>query len=516
MTNAATPSASQPRVGVTAIASVEWVTRSESGTRNPGTSTAADLAKLEAHDGAYRTFPEKTEPDTFGSNGNIVTASTNYDKVEVRVSLAAAIPTGMTGSIRFKIFDPKNAQAEISPSVFLPDPDDNYGTMTFSNGGNTHYVYNSDGTYFSKGFAIDLAHAGDNYIVAAHPNGGVLNNYRFYTKEDAIATGYNPNNLPLNKVATSLMNPNLNVTTTSLGNPPVGYAFLTTDTYQKYHQTSVLTVWRTLWVELDQMEAPDSLIPEYAGMSQPPKPDISLVKDAMEAACVDVREATPAIIESWGINSRETVTFVDVLEGYAISEDCRDITLAQVTNEFWLVHGIGACKNNQNDFGLLWSSFFVFTESIREATSMYPSVYSGGFTGQIARTTYHEIMHLFGFFDVYDVDALFHEIIMNILNEEYPGVYSDFPEWYQEELYLTQYLWLYGILNEKGGDVNRFIVDARITCFLPENFNVHSYLGYDDPRQGVMNYSTLHYGGWWEIQLKPHQIQQIQSWSKPD
>ena len=123
-------------------------------------------------------------------------------------------------------------------------------------GGNTHYVYNSDGTYFSKGFAIDLAHAGDNYIVAAHPNGGVLNNYRFYTKEDAIATGYNSNNLPLNKVATSLMNPNLNVTTTSLGNPPVGYAFLTTDPYQKYHQTSVLTVWRTLWVELDQMYIP--------------------------------------------------------------------------------------------------------------------------------------------------------------------------------------------------------------------------------------------------------------------
>ena len=94
-------------------------------------------------------------------------------------------------------------------------------------------------------------HAGDNYIVVAHPNPAGVAAYRFYTEADAIASGSNPNNLPLNKINTLLIFPNHNKTTTSPGNPPIGYAFLTIDPYQKYYHTSILTVWRTLWVECD-------------------------------------------------------------------------------------------------------------------------------------------------------------------------------------------------------------------------------------------------------------------------
>jgi hypothetical protein len=482
------PTEDRPKLGVTAIASVEWLTRQNSETRNPGTSTAADLAKLETDSDGYRTFPEQTSP-----------TSPNYDKVEVRVTLVEAIPSGMTGSVYFKIFDPKNVQAITNPTVFLPNPDDNYGAMECSDGNYCMTFTSADsqynGFYKAKGFQITSAHAGDNYIVATHPNAAGVAAYRFYTKEDAIATGCNSNNLPLNQVAKWLMCPDSNVTTTSPGNAPIGYSWLDDDL-----QTSVLTVWRTLWVELDQMGAPDPLIPEYAGMSQPPKPDISLVSTAMLAACVDVREATPAIIESWGINSRETVTFVDVIgsnsnTGYLdVSEDCRDIALAQVSESFWLVHGIGAYKTDgENNTGfasgdLDGGSFFVFRETITIAASLDIPFLAGGIEGQWARTTYHEIMHYFGFNDVYAADIL--EQLSLATGESLEG--------------------LIGLLELHDGRIYEFFLNHY-----HDYMDLLEYPTGGDPNQGIMDYDTVDFGMWEDIKLKPLQIVQIQQIAKP-
>ena len=273
--------------------------------------------------------------------------------MEARVSLCAAIPAGMTGRVSFKIFDPKNAHAELHPDVFPPVAGDNYGEMVFSSNGNSGgsvsmYIQAGE-SYVTIGFEIKSVtdpnnpannispHAGDNYIVAAHPNPTALNSYRFYTEADAIASGSNPNKLPLNKINTWLIFPNHNKTTTSPGNPPVGYAFLTQDSQPKYYHTSTLTVWRTLWVERDQISLPPNNII---------KADFPLIGDflttAFAGACIEIKPYPSTL---------NTTTCVPGLEEMPVDADWNGATSAiaaacrnspQPTNTFWTIHMIGA------------------------------------------------------------------------------------------------------------------------------------------------------------------------------
>ena len=200
-------------VVVNKIASVEWVTRNESGTRNPGTPTEAHLAKLEAHGGGFRTFPEKTMP-----------TSPVYDKVEVRITLAEGIPDQMWGNVYVGWFDPDNPIGSLkTPTDNKPNAiRDNWGGMAISDG-NPCVKFTSADTYYNglthkgKGFEINSAHAGDNYIVVAHPNPGVVNKYRL--ESDGITIS-RPDG-----AGTTTLNADL--------------------------QSGTLTVWRTLNVETD-------------------------------------------------------------------------------------------------------------------------------------------------------------------------------------------------------------------------------------------------------------------------
>jgi len=251
-------------VMVNEISQVEWLTRYQSETRNPGTPTEAHLAKLETYDNGYRTFPEKTEPDKYNSSGVLITKSTIYDKVEVRITLAETIPSGMWGSVYVGWFDPDNPKGSnkipASGSNKANTVRDNWGG--FKSSDNNYCVTftdadsNYNGFYKAKGFVISPAHAGDNYIIATHPNSGVVDKYCFQSDGKTLLR-------------------------------PDGAS---TTTLQTSMRSSVLTVWRTLNVELD--------VAPWPGM--PSGISVSLggiIETQLARACVVTKEfanSTPA------------------------------------------------------------------------------------------------------------------------------------------------------------------------------------------------------------------------------
>jgi len=108
---------------------------------------------------------------------------------------------------------------------------DNWGSITMLCGDSV--TFDSNESEQTKCFQIDSAYAGDNYIVAAHPDSATMRLYCF--------------NLSGTKLQCLTGN---------------GWKDL------EDHQTKMLTVWRTLWVELDQMEKPVI----QATQNDPPSP----------------------------------------------------------------------------------------------------------------------------------------------------------------------------------------------------------------------------------------------------
>jgi hypothetical protein len=172
----------------------------------------------------------------------------------------------------------------------------------------------------------------------------------------------------MDKVAKSLMRPDPSVITTAPGEPPVGYAWLDKD-----HRTDVLTVWRTLWVERDQMVGKDQNGNDIPG-SEVPLPDISLAQTEMAKACIDIKDASKFESKP-NPQGQPEIQFVKLSDGtfdlsdihdpsngyYAgtyipmnISYVCRDISVHDNTNSFWAIFAVGVTKarviNSPNDF----------------------------------------------------------------------------------------------------------------------------------------------------------------------
>jgi len=190
---------------------------------------------------------------------------------------------------------------------------------------------------------------------------------------------------------------------------------------------------------------------DFDVLFQPPKPDISLLTTAMLDACIVVKEATPTIIASWGLTSRETTPFVHNLPGYVnhdnydptdeddkialdqaelaahaeaniearnISRQSRDIT--KNTPVFWCIQGVGAYEYRVNwdhdsptSIGLCGmalhqieslfhvmehASFLVFNETIRDLVSTDPEVIRT-VSEMNQLVTFHEVLHFFEFID---------------------------------------------------------------------------------------------------------------------
>ena len=121
-------------------------------------------------------------------------------------------------------FDPDNPKGNTKQSPLLNvekhGQRDNHGEIT-SLSPNPLVFMSATNKVSIATCTIDPAHAGDNYIVAVHPNSETLSKYRFKSTNGKILQRPNNSGGWVNLVQTM--------------------------------QTEMLTVWRTLWIELDQM-----------------------------------------------------------------------------------------------------------------------------------------------------------------------------------------------------------------------------------------------------------------------
>ncbi|MDR1479742.1 MAG: LamG domain-containing protein, partial [Planctomycetaceae bacterium] len=386
------------------------------------TGTDANKATLSAdsNSGGQRVFPEKSTP-----NGVI------ENKFELVFELEVAATANTT--LYFKIFDPDNfiGLGNNDNNATAWTGSDNYaslsatiGSVTIAAGATSTaltvvvYPANYTGTKLtgnSTTVVIDSAHAGDNFIVVVDTDQTKVNtNAALGTTED---TRYKETN--------------------------------------GLTQSELLTVWRTLWMELDQMATPtatlaDGFDPSNQGttwgytapaneplnfdvLAQPTKPDISLLTTAMKAACIEVKEVSQNP-ENWewiadendssGLANggwRTETPFIHNLPEWSndafnsVANQSIDITTNE--HEFWCLHGIGAYEaevhssNDSND----WTTggavaddtgvFLIFMETMRDMIST--GVSQNGTQIPVTRSfdelnslnTMHETLHLFGFAD---------------------------------------------------------------------------------------------------------------------
>jgi hypothetical protein len=265
---------------------------------------------------------------------------------------------------------------------------------------------------------IDAAHAGDNFIVVVDTTQNNVNN---------LAT--------------------LGATETERYTESHGY-----------YQSELLTVWRTLWMELDVMATPTATItdgfdPANQGttwslpgnipttepanfdiLAQPTKPDITLLQTAMLAACIEVKEVsqdsgnlswlvgdtsnadpnddyidgTSASVGQWD----ETRPFIHNLTSDqdnaldAVSANSRDVTVNNA--QFWCIHLVSAYESivaedgdgeYTRTYGIVSTSqpvVILFDETIRDlANSPAKNDYKPLNTLKQINVM-HEVLHLLG------------------------------------------------------------------------------------------------------------------------
>ena len=225
-------------VVVNNIASVTW---------EPVDGWEENKIRLAGYGTGQRCFPEKRFPSD-GVN----------DKINVRVALALAIPQDMHCDVYLKLFDPDNPldidkndwPALGSLLATQGNPNDNWGEYEIPYFGTdkTEFIegegdpklhtvmeFNSGEQMLRKTIHIISAHAGNDYIVAAHPNEDVTEKYIF-------ADDQHVNHAKSVFKGRTLLYP-----------CPEG-EFSGYEKVPGNMQTPTLTVWRTLHVECDVME----------------------------------------------------------------------------------------------------------------------------------------------------------------------------------------------------------------------------------------------------------------------
>ncbi|MGL6194592.1 MAG: hypothetical protein ACRC2T_07180 [Thermoguttaceae bacterium] len=358
----------KPRIGKTEISKVEWE-------QIDGTTNAIKLGDNPgANGGGLRCFPEQSTP----------TASSLNDKINVKVTLAYAIPAGMAGHVNLAIYDPNNpigstktinhnGVGERDNHGKLRTSDDNY-EVTFASGEikNTKEFSFSSQKDKEPGKYELKAHAGDNYIVTAHPNAGVESSYTF------AADGV------------TLQRKKADGTKENLPNAL---------------KTPILTVWRTLNVECD-----------YANWTGAPSADIrdpatylgGIVASELARACVVPKEfpnVIPIIFDIEYPMSR--IDYQRVLEdmiipcGRDIYGDC---------DEFWTVRIVMASQIDLYTIDPTWghsvnpgffqsgyNTIFIFYETINISSQNAGSTMMGNATESVLL---HEIGHVLSLDDL--------------------------------------------------------------------------------------------------------------------
>ena len=289
----------RPRVAVTEVQSVTWeeTTNSVYSTRLQDDPQDSGTAQ--------RFFPEQLSPTS-----NVVA-----NQIEATVTLAAPIPTGMEGKVALNWFDPANP---LGSKTEIPVIDgqtkqtagkrDNNGAATFST---TELTFNQSlGTLKrSAALTVTQANAGDNYVVAAHPNASGLETYRI------VDAGTEPTRKSTMKYVTNA-------------------AANVTDALPQNLQTPKLTVWRTLWAECDHMSLADAPLID------------SFVATQLARACVEI---TP--YPSYA-NTNVDLTNVSTVNA-PITELCNSSRNSPTPSEaFWTVQLVGAFSCQAQEYSL--------------------------------------------------------------------------------------------------------------------------------------------------------------------
>jgi hypothetical protein len=272
-------------------------------------------------------YPEKPTP-----NGNV------ENQLYLKCTINPAIPQGRSGTVHYKILDPKNAVPEITAN--------NNGSISPGSGTNT---FLAGQTQYKELLTINDAYAGDNYLGTAHPRGEV-EIVLAEDKKTAIVSDNGENKTP--------------------------------------PQTAILTVWRTLWCELDDMVAANTVVnqmpnypisatvwnvftdqgqmpelvnpvasgdsyifnwsPHTIGNDDPSKPDISLLAANLQVVCVEAKELTA------NFNERTQIWFLSWVLGGSL-EKMATISVnykggGNTANhkDFWKIHIVGTFADAKN------------------------------------------------------------------------------------------------------------------------------------------------------------------------
>ncbi|MDO5309153.1 MAG: hypothetical protein Q4G03_06635 [Planctomycetia bacterium] len=340
-----------PRIGVNQIASVTWTP--------PNDSTV--LENDPQNSGGLRFFPERPSENADVQN-----------QMQITVTLMAALPTGMSCSVNVHYFDPVN---KIGTQSGLPTNDlgeqiqtagrrDNNGNATLS--AMTLILTGSTENTLTSVLTVTQANAGDNYIAVAHPNNVIVDSYKI---EDDITSEYYTSTMYRQDSSSES-----------------GYSLLSSNL-----QSSVLTVWRTLWVE----SARALLEPLYIVSAT--EPDLEgIVASEFARACIKVEQ-----YPSESSITVHTPEYIDTTHGVAgLTQYTASRTAPAGSSTYWTCFMLGAFFSTESYRGVSFGdSSIIFNSEIESeviaSNEDFPTVQLSVSLAR-QRTCLHELGHLFG------------------------------------------------------------------------------------------------------------------------
>ncbi|MDO4627878.1 MAG: hypothetical protein Q4C70_01710 [Planctomycetia bacterium] len=335
-------SGTAPRIGVTGIQSVEWeaITGNAELSNNPTSSI-----------GGKRIFPEK---DLSGTLQN---------KVNVKVTLEKDIPTGMTGNVYLAFFDPMNQCFDSRGAKvgvigdWMNGRNDNHGSGFLES--TTLMFTSTDNRVKRSAFTISSAYAGDNYIVVALPSSTVAQDTFIYAN---TTDGTNDYKTIMRRIEN--------------GNEELDDA----------HQTELLTVWRTLWLEVERI---------YDTIGAQLAPDLDLTSSSyswavteMRYACIEIKICSCNDEDGWKVNmpgnkaelstNYEETYNTTTLRNYPNSED------------FWVVQTIMgfSCSLSGGDY-------YVNGQAYMNSVILFTNEFTGVGWKKGGKVLLHELGHAF-------------------------------------------------------------------------------------------------------------------------
>jgi hypothetical protein len=324
-------------------------------------------------------YPEKTLDTATGIIGSLKNAAT------ITVTVAHPIPTALQGTVHIDWFDPDNpigsTKIPSDTNNIAASIRDNHGIILNLNPKTMVFNHNSS-TRQSAKLNIGNAYAGDNYIIAAHPNSGVLSKAKIDSDSNITVPA---------------------ATQGSGGSPSGGSGGAQGIPLDK---SPTLTVWRTLWAEKDVMthnlETADAALID------------GFVKWQLAGACIDLKEYSPNL----SVTIAGDVPRPDWTQ--TLHDKYSAIRNSPFTSDtFWTVHTIGAFEHESDlhsEFVIPPNSnnplntIYIFNTKIQAS---YPSSPENPDSNSAKRgTLLYELGHAFGLEDVTDENDAEYNTIM--------------------------------------------------------------------------------------------------------